>query len=94
MNLRKAARGRPCMVRLPGVCNGNTETTVLAHIRMAGVTGAGQKAPDILGAWCCSACHDVLDGRVKTDFERDFIRLAHFEAMARTIHALVLEGVL
>ena len=29
--LTKAARGRECQVRIPGVCNGNPETTVLAH---------------------------------------------------------------
>ncbi|EOO3821306.1 nuclease domain-containing protein, partial [Escherichia coli] len=25
-DLRKAARGRECQVRIPGVCNGNSET--------------------------------------------------------------------
>jgi len=38
-NLRKEARGRNCQVRLPGICNGNPETTVLAHYRMAGLNG-------------------------------------------------------
>ncbi len=33
-DLRKAARGRECQVRIPGVCNGNPETSVLAHIRL------------------------------------------------------------
>lgn len=32
--LTKAARGRECQVRIPGVCNGNPETTVLAHYRL------------------------------------------------------------
>ncbi|HCB7200209.1 TPA: DUF1364 family protein [Escherichia coli] len=32
-NLRKEARGRECQVRIYGVCNGNPETTVLAHYR-------------------------------------------------------------
>ena len=31
MNLRKLAKGRDCQVRLPGICNGNPETVVLAH---------------------------------------------------------------
>ncbi|MGL3134944.1 nuclease domain-containing protein, partial [Klebsiella pneumoniae] len=26
-NLRKAARGRECTVRIPGYCNGNPETS-------------------------------------------------------------------
>lgn len=81
------------MVRLPGICNGNDETTVLAHIRMAGITGVGQKAPDLLGAWCCSTCHDVLDRRVQTDFEREFLQSCLYEGMVRTQYALISEGV-
>ncbi|HCN8935740.1 TPA: DUF1364 family protein, partial [Escherichia coli] len=42
-DLRKAARGRECQVRIPGVCNGNSETSVLAHIRLAGLCGTGIK---------------------------------------------------
>lgn len=91
MNLRKAAKGRACTVRLP-CCNHNSETVVLAHIRLAGVSGMGMKAPDLLGAWACSACHDAIDRRDHTDLDRDFVRLAHFEGMARTIAQLVKEG--
>lgn len=40
-NLRKEACGRECQVRIYGVCNGNPETTVLAHYRMAGICGTG-----------------------------------------------------
>jgi hypothetical protein len=60
-DLRKYAQGKPCMVRLAGVCNGNPETTVLAHVRLIGISGMGLKAPDILGAWCCSSCHYMVD---------------------------------
>lgn len=51
-DLRKAARGRECQVRIPGVCNGNPETTVLAHIRIAGLCGTGIKPPDLIAAKC------------------------------------------
>ena len=61
MNLRKLARGRECQVRLPGVCNGNPETTVLAHYRLAGISGIGMKSPDLIGAWACSDCHYTVD---------------------------------
>ncbi|SUH16020.1 putative bacteriophage protein [Salmonella enterica subsp. enterica] len=50
-NLRKEARGRECQVRIYGVCNGNPETTVLAHYRMAGICGTGMKPDDLIGAW-------------------------------------------
>ena len=55
--LTKAARGRECQVRIPGVCNGNPETTVLTHYRLAGTCGVGKKPHDLQGAWCC----DVSD---------------------------------
>ena len=76
------------MVRLPGICNHNSETVVLAHVRMGGISGMGLKADDLLGAWCCSACHDAIDRRAHTDLDRDYVRLAHFEGMVRTIAQL------
>ena len=88
MKLRKAAKGRECTVRLPGICNHNPETTVLAHVRLAGVSGMGIKADDLLGAWACSNCHDAIDRRGHLDLERDYVRLAHLEGMVRTIAVL------
>ena len=82
------------MVRLPEICNGDTRTTVLAHVRMAGISGMGMKSPDLIAAWACSACHDAIDRRSHTDLERDYVRLAHLEGMARTINELAKEGLL
>jgi hypothetical protein len=93
MSLRKEAKGRGCMVRLPGICNFNSETVVLAHIRLAGVSGMGMKSPDLIGAWACSACHDEVDGRThKSGLTHDELRLAHYDGMARTIAQLEKEG--
>ena len=93
MNLRKEAKGRGCMVRIFGICNHNSETVVLAHIRIAGVSGMGMKSPDLIGAWACSACHDELDGRTrKSGLTRDELSLAHYDGMARTIMQLHKEG--
>ena len=92
-HLRKAAKDRGCTVRIPGVCNFNSQTVVLAHIRLLGISGMGTKAPDLLGAWACSACHDEVDGRTnKSGLSRDELRLAHYDGMARTIAQLVKEG--
>lgn len=76
------------MVRLPGVCNHNSETVVLAHVRLTGVSGMGMKADDLLGAWACSACHDLIDRRARTDMDLKEVRLAHLEGMVRTIAQL------
>ena len=91
MNLRKLARGRDCMVRLPGICNFNPETTVLAHYRMHGLSGIGMKSPDIFGAWACSACHDEVDRRSRNMSESE-AALFHLEGVLRTQYALILEG--
>ena len=82
--LRKAARGMPCQVRLPG-CNGGGDTTVLAHYRLAGYCGTGLKPDDdVFGAWACSNCHDLIDGRMRCAMTHAELRLAHAEGILRT----------
>ena len=96
MNLRKLAKGRECMIRIPGVCNGNRETTVLAHLnnkRVFGV-GIGQKVPDIFGSHCCSDCHDVLDGRVSTGWTETQLLVWFYEGVFRTQNQLLKEGLI
>lgn len=91
--LTKAARGRDCQIRVPGVCNGDAETTVLAHFRLIGTRcGTGLKPHDLQAAWACSACHDAVDARSKTEFSRDELRVMHMEGVVRTIDILVSEG--
>lgn len=92
MNLRADAAGKPCTIRVPGVCNFDPSTSVLAHVRIAGITGGGQKAPDILAAIACSACHDLVDGRVKSRWTKDELRLMHLEGVARTLYQLTRQG--
>lgn len=60
--LRNAARDESCTLRLPG-CNGDTATTVLAHIRRFGWGGMSGKPADYKACLACSACHDLLDSR-------------------------------
>lgn len=91
-DLRKLARGRPCMVRYPGICNGNPETTVLAHVRLAGITGVGLKSPDPLASWCCSSCHDAADGRANSDLGLAARTLGLYEGVLRTQAQLIKEG--
>lgn len=54
------SRGAPCTLRIVGVCTGDTETTVAAHIRDRH-TGRGQKASDLSVADACYACHAAFD---------------------------------
>lgn len=59
---RDLARGQDCTMNVPGVCNYNPETVVLAHSNsMADGKGKGYKANDHSGVWACYACHTWLD---------------------------------
>ena len=84
MNRRKWARAKPCLIRIPGVCNFDPETSVLCHARIAGITGIGQKAPDLLGAIGCSSCHDVVDGRRESEWGSEEVKIMFYEGIFRT----------
>ncbi|MEL5564478.1 DUF1364 domain-containing protein [Serratia ureilytica] len=90
-NLRKEARGRDCQIRIPGICNFNPETTVLAHYRLAGTCGTAIKPDDTQAAWACSACHDEVDRRTRLIDAND-ARLMHAEGVMRTQEILRKEG--
>lgn len=91
--ITEAARGMPCQIRIPGVCNGNWETTVAAHYRLAGLCGTGMKPPDVIAAHACSSCHDVVDGRNRTDdWDYEEVRFMHAEGVLRTLNELVKRG--
>ena len=78
------------MTRIPGICNHNPETTVLAHLNGGGM---GMKQPDLLGAWCCSDCHDVIDGRNRRIVYPSWdIKIWHLEGIIRTQQELLKMG--
>ena len=92
--ITESARGEQCTVRLPGICNRNPETVVLAHYRLAGYCGTGIKPPDFMGAYACSNCHDICDGRMKTDLDWDGIQAAFAEGVMRTLAKLAEKGLI
>ena len=93
--ITQSAKGESCAVRVPGYCNNNPETTVLAHLN--GIRfghGVGRKVSDIHAAYCCSGCHDALDGRVRTNHTRDELKLWHLEGVIETQIKLLNKGLL
>lgn len=62
--LRDSARGQPCAFRIPGVCCGDWETTVLCHDRR-GHFGMGCKPDDFCAAFGCARCHAAMDRQHK-----------------------------
>jgi len=71
------------MIRIPGVCNWNPETTVLCHQNGGGM---GIKTDDSEGAFGCSNCHSAVDGvpLIKHNFTHDEIKLMFLEGAVRT----------
>ena len=76
-------------MRIPAYCSHDPETVVLAHL---GGAGMGRKHPDLLGAWCCAACHDVVDGRVASEYSNLEVRLMHLDGIMRTQLKLIDAG--
>ncbi len=79
--LTKSARGQECQIRIPGVCNHDNTTTVLAHLNGAGMA---YKHSDIHGAYSCSRCHAVVDGEKHKNWSPDTLKLYHLEGVIRT----------
>ena len=88
--IRRSARGEDCTLRLE-VCNGDSETTVLAHIGHN--RGMGIKCADYFSVYSCSACHDVIDGRVKAKYFYD-LPLEKLRALEETQGILFSKGLL
>lgn len=88
--IRESARGEECQVRIPGVCNFNPKTTVLAH---NGGAGWALKANDAHSAYACYDCHLVVDG-AKSEFTREEIKLMFYDGMVRTQEILLKKGLI
>lgn len=89
--IRESAKGQDCQVRIPGVCNFRPETTVLAHVARG--SGVGQKCDDIHATYACSACHDVIDRRVRQGNANEVMVYA-YEGMVRTQKLLLEQGLI
>jgi len=89
--ITKSSRNQDCQVRIPGICNFNPETTIPAHLNGAGM---GTKHNDIFIAYCCSNCHSVIDGHVKSQYTKEELNLMHYEGVFRTQQILLDEGLI
>lgn len=69
-HLLTLAKDMPCLLRVPDVCMGNTETTVACHSNLGvhGKAGA-RKADDHYSVWGCMACHRWLDQDKRPSYE-------------------------
>jgi len=88
--IRKSARGEDCSLRL-GNCSSN-ETVVLAHIGRN--RGMGIKCADYMAVYACSNCHDIVDGRVKSEYTKDQLNTEKLRALEETLGKLFNKGLL
>lgn len=89
-----SARGRPCLLRVPDICNFNRETVVHCHLRIHGAGGIGLKPNDLIGVRGCSACHDWLDRRNNVGLHDDIRPEITLRALVQTLDALKKEGII
>lgn len=92
--IRESARGETCTLQIPGVCNGDPETTVFCHFPDE-TNGMGTKSCDLSGGYGCSSCHDLIDRRTHVrgfaPEEREFFMR---RAQTRTMRRLIEKGVI
>ena len=91
------AEGQECQVKLYNVCNYDSMTVVACHLsEHAFGHGYSVKADDCCIAYCCSDCHDVIDGRVPTPdhLTSEEVKLRLYGACINTFRLLCRDGVL
>ena len=91
--LRQSAKGQECTLQIHPWCNGNPETTVLAHLPSA-KKGMGLKSPDWFAVFACSACHDIIDRRRRVDISEVELINCQMRALYRTHKIWIDEGLL
>lgn len=85
------AKGKPCLIRIPGICTFNDEQTVAAHVPLADFHGVALKMADWFIAFGCMNCHDAVDRRRFRDrLDVSIARNFHLDGMIRT-QAFILE---
>lgn len=86
--LRNSARGQKCTLCIPGICNNDPETTVLAHL--ASETKAmGTKSHDFFAVFSCDQCHYHLDNNRLSELDRLYFSL---RGLVRTWEIWVASG--
>ncbi|MBD3768002.1 MAG: DUF1364 family protein [Gammaproteobacteria bacterium] len=87
--LRQSASGQACAVRIAGICNNDSSTTVLAHVNFGG-HGMATKESDLSACYACSSCHDAIDGRMPWKRDDSVI----FSAVMKTQHKMIESGLI
>ncbi len=87
------AKGQPCSLRIPGVCNNDLSTVVPAHVRDRHA-GRGIKASDISIADACSMCHRKFDGQLGAPLSREDWLFYALRGIQETLENRIARGIL
>lgn len=93
--LLNSAKGQDCTICIPGICNGNPETVVAAHVPFE-TKGMGIKSDDIFIAYGCSDCHAVVDYQDSRwqQFSKAGLYAMHIRGMMRTWKIMIENGLI
>jgi len=88
------AKGQPCTLRFPGICDGGGATTVACHIRDKH-KGMAVKASDHSIAFGCGPCHAFLDvGFANAGWTTDDLAPFEKRALQETWEVLIGDGII
>jgi len=96
--IRDSAKWERCTLQIVGICGGDPESTVLAHLPDES-HGIAKKSDDISSCYACYRCHMSIDGTrladVSEDDYLDYINHREWymrRAMVRTWRCLIEKG--
>jgi|GEM_PF-1215044 len=93
--ITESARGKPCQIRIVGVCSHDESTTVYVHYRRLYLAaGIGLAPSDLFGAYACAACQAAVEGRLKTNMSQGDLDQLHMTGVFRTQHLLLNLGLI
>ena len=90
LTLKSSARNEDCSLRL-GNCSSN-ETVVLCHIGRN--RGWAIKCGDHFAIYACQNCHDIIDGRAKSEFSKSELEAEKLRALEETQSKFIDKGLM
>lgn len=93
----KSANGQDCQVRLDFVCDAVPDTVIFAHLPYGGLSGTGMKARNIFGAYCCHACHMVIEKQTPLPInfkDHNEVLVYAYQGMLRTQEIMISKGLI
>jgi len=95
--ITKSAKGKPCYLHLDGCqSGGENKYSVFAHLNGAGMGLKNRHKESGMewGSACCHNCHQILDGAIQHDYDKEWLELCHLRATIRYQKWLAEEGLI